>query len=59
LADEKARLEAVMAEPGFYDAGDPTNVQQTVSRLQAVTTELADAEMAWLKAEEALESALG
>ncbi|MEK9851082.1 MAG: ATP-binding cassette domain-containing protein, partial [Candidatus Puniceispirillum sp.] len=59
LADEKARLEAVMAEPGFYDAGDPTNVQQTVSRLQAVTTELADAEMAWLEAEEALESALG
>ena len=59
LADEKARLEAVMAEPGFYDAGDPTKVQQTVSRLQAVTTELADAEMAWLEAEEALESALG
>jgi ATP-binding cassette subfamily F protein 3 len=58
LAEEKAALEARMAEPGFYDSGNAAKVQQTVARLAEVSVALAETEAAWLEAEEALEAAL-
>lgn len=58
LSDEKVRLETEMAQPGFYEIGDRTKIQQTVTRLAAVSDALAETEIAWLEAEEALEAAL-
>jgi hypothetical protein len=58
LADEKAKIEATMATPGFYDGDNADVMQATARKLAATTAALAAAESEWLAAEEALEAAL-
>jgi len=50
LREERARLEAVLADPGLY-ASDPKKFAAAGARLDAAQTELAEAEERWLELE--------
>ena len=57
LAAERARIEAKLADPALYTAGKTQDITAANTRLAAIVREVADAEAAWLEAEEALEAA--
>ncbi len=57
LAEEKARLEAKLADPALYAPGRAADVTAANQRLAAIARETEAAELAWLEASEALESA--
>jgi ATP-binding cassette, subfamily F, member 3 len=56
LAAERAALETRLADPALYAAGRAAEVTAANTRLAAIAREQADAEAAWLAAEEALEA---
>jgi len=58
LAGEKAKIEAAMAAPGFYDGDNAEVMQATASKLAATIAALTAAESEWLAAEEALETVI-
>jgi ATP-binding cassette subfamily F protein 3 len=55
LADEKARLEAKLADPALYAPGRTGDVTAANQRLAAIARETEAAELRWLEASEALE----
>ena len=57
LAAERARIESTLADPAMYAPGRVGEITTANARLAAIAREAADAEEAWLLAEEALESA--
>ena len=56
LAAERTALETRLADPALYAAGRAAEVTAANTRLAAIAREQADAEAAWLAAEEALEA---
>jgi ATP-binding cassette subfamily F protein 3 len=59
LAAERAKLEAKLADPALYVPVRAAEVTAAQVRLGAIARETAEAEAAWLEAEEALEEASG
>src|SRR5689334_10286780 len=57
LRQEQARIEAKLADPALYAPGRVAEVTAANARLAAIKRETAEAEEAWLAAEEALEAA--
>ncbi|MCQ8277127.1 ATP-binding cassette domain-containing protein [Acetobacteraceae bacterium KSS8] len=57
LAEERARLEARLADPQLYAGGKTEEITRANTRLAAIAREAEDAEAAWLEAEAALEAA--
>ena len=57
LAAERARLEALLADPGLYAPGRGAEVTAAQMRMAAIGREQAAAETVWLEAEAALEEA--
>ena len=57
LAAEKNGIAAEMAKPGFYDGDNAVAIAQLSSQLAKVDKSLAEAEQAWLAAEESLAEA--
>ena len=57
LTAERAKIEAKLADPALYAPGRAQDITATNTRLAAIVREIADAEAAWLQAEEALEAA--
>ncbi len=58
LAAERTRIEAKLADPALYTAGKTQEITAANTRLAAIAREVADAETAWLEAEEALSERL-
>ncbi len=58
LAAERRAIEAKLADPELYAAPNPVAVTAAQTRLAAITREEAEAEAAWLAAEQALEVAV-
>ena len=56
LAAERAALEVRLSDPALYAAGRAAEVTAANTRLAAIAREQADAEAAWLAAEEALDA---
>jgi ATP-binding cassette subfamily F protein 3 len=57
LGTERARIERLLADPALYAAGRAGEVTQANTRLAAIAREIEAAELVWMEAEEALESA--
>jgi ATP-binding cassette subfamily F protein 3 len=57
LTAERAALEAKLADPKMYAAGKAADVTAANTRLAAIARAQAEAEAAWLAAEEAMEAA--
>ena len=57
LTSERATIESKLADPALYAPGRVAEVTAANARLAAIRREAAAAEMAWLEAEEALETA--
>ena len=57
LAEERAKLEAKLADPKLYAPGRAGDVTTANQRLAAISRETEAAELRWLEASEALESA--
>jgi ATP-binding cassette, subfamily F, member 3 len=57
LAAERARIEAALADPALYGPGRAAEVTAANQRLVAIARETEAAEVRWLQASEALESA--
>ena len=57
LNAERAKIEAKLADPALYTSGRTQDITAANTRLAAIAREVADAEAAWLQAEEALEGA--
>ena len=57
LTAERAKIEAKLADPALYAPGRVQDITAANTRLAVITREIADAESAWLQAEEALEAA--
>ncbi len=57
LTNERATIEAKLADPALYAPGRVAEVTAANARLAAIRREAEAAEMAWLEAEEALEAA--
>jgi ATP-binding cassette subfamily F protein 3 len=57
LAQERARIEAALADPALYSPGRAAEVTQAQTRLAALKRESAVAEAEWMAAEEALAAA--
>jgi ATP-binding cassette subfamily F protein 3 len=57
LDAERAAIEAKLADPALYAPGRASEVTAANTRLAAIRREAAEAEEAWLMAEEALEAA--
>jgi ATP-binding cassette subfamily F protein 3 len=57
LAEERARLEAKLADPALYAPGRAGEVTAANQRLAAIAREVEAAEAAWFEASEALETA--
>jgi ATP-binding cassette subfamily F protein 3 len=58
LAEERAAIEALLADPKLYAAGKAAQVTQANTRLAAIARETAAAETDWLAAEEAMATAV-
>jgi ATP-binding cassette subfamily F protein 3 len=58
LAEERARIEAKLADPAVYAPGRVGEITRANARLAAIRKEAEAAEAAWLAAEVALEGAL-
>jgi len=56
LADERANIEAKLADPAIYASGGGDKVTAAQTRLAAIARETEAAELAWLEASEALEA---
>jgi hypothetical protein len=54
LATEKDGIAAEMAKPGFYDGDNADAIARLSNRLAKIDKSLAEAEQAWLTAEESL-----
>jgi ATP-binding cassette subfamily F protein 3 len=59
LAEERAQLEARLADPALYAPGRGAEVTAAQTRLAALEREAAAAEAEWLEAATALEAARG
>ena len=57
LANEKDGISAEMAKPGFYDGNNADAIARLSSQLAKIDKSLAQAEQAWLAAEESLAEA--
>ncbi len=57
LAEERAKIEAKLADPKLYTSGKPADITAAQTRLAAIGRETEAAEMEWLEAHEALEAA--
>ena len=57
LATEKDGIAEEMAKPGFYDGNNADAIAQLSSQLANIDKSLAEAEQAWLAAEERLAEA--
>ena len=56
LDAEKAKIEAEMAAPGFFESGDNAKITAANQRLKAISEAFEAAELAWLEAQTELES---
>ena len=54
IANEKDGITAEMAKPGFYDGNNADAIARLSSQLAKIDKSLAEAEQAWLTAEESL-----
>ena len=57
LATEKDGIAAEMAKPGFYDGDNADTIARLSTQLAEIDRSLAEAEQAWLAAEESLAEA--
>ena len=57
LATEKDGIAAEMTKPGFYDGDNADAIARLSSQLAKIDKSLAEAEQAWLAAEESLAKA--
>ena len=57
LAEERAKIEAKLADPKLYAAGKVADITAAQTRLAAIARETEAAELDWLEAHEALEAA--
>ena len=57
LATEKDGIAAEMAKPGFYDGDNADSIARLSTQLAEIDRSLAEAEQAWLVAEESLAEA--
>ncbi|AIU25306.1 ABC transporter [Pandoraea pnomenusa] len=55
LSDEKARLDAILADSGTYEEAKKTLLTDSLKQQAEVTNRLSDVEAEWLEAQEALE----
>jgi ATP-binding cassette, subfamily F, member 3 len=57
LAEERARIEAQLADPSIYAPGRAEEIAAANMRLAAIVRDIQAAEAAWLEAEAELEAA--
>lgn len=57
LNDLKAKVDAKLADPNLYEAGQESKMRQYSQKSQELATQIEDAELVWLDAEEAFSNA--